>query len=138
MGWLALMGHSLSQQEDEVNTVARSISCSRSRETESSKQPPSRAHPARFRKKPKALELQQRNLLISTVADNNHHQNKAAQIIQDILFRHEQMHKITQTFFVLNFLLSRVNLEASKHSAVLGRAEERRQLLANMAEPHLV
>jgi len=66
--------------------------------------------------------------LISTAADNNHHQNKAAQIIQDILFGHEQMHEITQTFPVLNFPLSRVNLEPVNTSAVLGRVEERRRL----------
>lgn len=36
-------------------------------------------------------------------ADNDCHQNKAAQIIQDILFPHKQIHQITQTFLLLDF-----------------------------------
>lgn len=35
-------------------------------------------------------------------ADKDRHQNKAAQIIQDILFPHKQIHQITQTFLLLD------------------------------------
>lgn len=39
--------------------------------------------------------------------DNNRHQNKAAQIIQDILFPRKHIHQITQTFLLLDFTQQR-------------------------------
>lgn len=51
----------------------------------------------------KTLELQLTKLLTEVLAANNCHQDKAAQIIQDILFLHKQIHQITQTFLLLDF-----------------------------------
>ena len=51
----------------------------------------------------KTLELQLTNLPTEMFADNDCHQNKAAQIIQDILFPRKQIHQITQTFLLLDF-----------------------------------
>lgn len=51
----------------------------------------------------KTLELQLTNLPTEMFADNNCHQNKAAQITQDILFPRKQIHQITQTLLLLDF-----------------------------------
>lgn len=66
--------------------------------------PPSfRVHPTHFITRAETLELQLANLPTEMFANNGCHQRKAAQIIQDILFPHKQIHQITQTFFLLDF-----------------------------------
>lgn len=76
--------------------------------------PSENAHPTSLQGQ-KTLELPLTNFPAEVFAGNDCHQNKAAQIIQDILFPHKQIHQTTQTFLLLDFSQQQSEPWASKH-----------------------